>query len=100
MAAAAAVGGKVSLQIIRGKELEERGMGGLWNVGKASEHPPSLAVCRHSPPRRLAHSENSETESCTERCSSRFKNNCLAEMWSGSEEGSCLRLIDSCTTQL
>ena len=24
----------------------------------------------------------------------------LAEMWSGSEEGSCLRLIDCCITQL
>ena len=38
--------------------------------------------------------------SCTERYSSQFKNNCLAEMWSGSEEGSYLRLIDGCITQL
>ena len=27
-------------------------------------------------------------------------NNCSAEMWSGSEEGSCLRLVDCCITQL
>ena len=27
------------------------------------------------------------------------KNECLAEMWSGSEEGSCLRLIDCCITK-
>jgi len=29
-----------------------------------------------------------------------FKNNCLAQIWSGSEEGSYLRLIDCCITQL
>jgi len=29
-----------------------------------------------------------------------FQNNCLAEMWSSSEEGSYLRLIDCCITQL
>ena len=32
--------------------------------------------------------------------SSRFQNNCLAEMWSGPEEGSHLRLIDCCIIQL
>ena len=35
-----------------------------------------------------AHSENSQTERCSERYSCQFKNRCLAEMWSGSEEGS------------
>ena len=34
------------------------------------------------------------------RYSSQFKNDCLAEMWSSSEKGSCLRLIDCCITQL
>ena len=29
-----------------------------------------------------------------------FKNNSLAEIWSGTEEGSYLRLIDCCSTQL
>ena len=29
-----------------------------------------------------------------------FKNNCFAVMKSGSEEGSYLRLVDFCTTQL
>jgi len=29
-----------------------------------------------------------------------FKNNCLAEMRSGSEEGSYVRLIDSCIIEL
>jgi len=28
------------------------------------------------------------------------KNNCVAQIWSGSEEGSYLRLIDCCITQL
>ena len=32
--------------------------------------------------------------------SSLFKNNCFTEMCSGSEEGSSLRLIDLCITQL
>jgi len=31
---------------------------------------------------------------------SQFKNNYFAEIRSGSEEGSCLRLIDFCITQL
>ena len=33
-------------------------------------------------------------------CSSQSKNNCLAELWSGSEEGSYLSLIGRCITQL
>ena len=32
--------------------------------------------------------------------SSQFKNNLLAEMWSGSQEGSYFRLINCCITQL
>ena len=32
--------------------------------------------------------------------SSQCKNNCLAEMWSGAEEGSYSRLIDGCITEL
>ena len=45
-------------------------------------------------------SPNSYTASCTERYSSQFKDNCSAEMQSGSKEGSYLRLIDCCVTQL
>ena len=40
------------------------------------------------------HSENSETESCTDRSSSQFENNYFTEMCSGSEAGAYLRLID------
>ena len=47
-----------------------------------------------------ADSENSSSESHTELYSSQFMNNCLAEMWSGSEEGSYLELIDCCIAQL
>ena len=36
----------------------------------------------------------------TVRYSSRFKNNFFTGMESGFEEGSCLRLIDFCITQL
>lgn len=35
--------------IIQGKELEERGFGGLYGIGKASEHPPALVVLSHFP---------------------------------------------------
>lgn len=39
----------VALQIIRGRELEEKGFGGLYGVGKAATHPPALAVLSHTP---------------------------------------------------
>uniref|UniRef100_A0A0K2TM91 GA20276PAlike [Tribolium castaneum] n=1 Tax=Lepeophtheirus salmonis TaxID=72036 RepID=A0A0K2TM91_LEPSM len=35
--------------IIQGKELEERGMGGIYGVGKAAENPPALVVLSHTP---------------------------------------------------
>ena len=44
--------------------------------------------------------ETSQIESCTERYSSELKNTCFTEMRSGSEEGSHLRLIVGCITQL
>jgi len=34
----------VTLKIIQGEELEKGGFGGLWGVGKASLHPPALAI--------------------------------------------------------
>lgn len=34
----------VGLYIVQGKQLAENGFGGLWNVGKAAEHPPALVV--------------------------------------------------------
>jgi probable aminopeptidase NPEPL1 len=34
----------VSIHVIEGKELETRGIGGIWNVGKAAEKPPALVV--------------------------------------------------------
>jgi hypothetical protein len=40
--------------------------------------------------------KNSETESCTDRYHSQFKNKCFTEMCNGS----LLRLIDFCITQL
>ena len=46
------------------------------------------------------HSKTSSTESCTERYSCQSQNNCVAEMWTGPEEGSCLRLLDCCIPQL
>ena len=35
--------------IISGDELKEKGFGGIYNVGKAAEFPPALAVLSHTP---------------------------------------------------
>lgn len=36
--------------IIRGEELNTRGFGGIYGVGKAAERSPALAVLSHTPP--------------------------------------------------
>ncbi|EKX54931.1 hypothetical protein GUITHDRAFT_160564 [Guillardia theta CCMP2712] len=41
--------GKVSMEVIRDRELQEKGFGGLWNVGKAAEHGPALVVLTYTP---------------------------------------------------
>lgn len=35
---------KIRITIIQGKELKQRGLGGIWNVGKAAQESPAL-VC-------------------------------------------------------
>eukprot|EP01035_Chromulina_nebulosa_P024275 gene24275-31556_t len=47
---AAKVGSKVEVKVIKGKELEAAGFGGLWSVGQASEHLPALVVLSYLPP--------------------------------------------------
>ncbi|KAI9352207.1 cytosol aminopeptidase family, catalytic domain-containing protein [Obelidium mucronatum] len=39
----------VTLTVIQGTELRERGFGGIWNVGKASENLPALVILSHTP---------------------------------------------------
>lgn len=39
----------VTINVIRGRDLEQQGFGGLWGVGKASEHPPALVVLSSKP---------------------------------------------------
>jgi probable aminopeptidase NPEPL1 len=39
----------VTLDVIQGQRLEEEGFGGLWGVGKASEHLPALVVMTYTP---------------------------------------------------
>eukprot|EP00762_Andalucia_godoyi_P002107 ANDGO_02495.mRNA.1 hypothetical protein len=39
----------VSCTVISGKELETRGFGGIWNVGKGAEFPPALVVLSYQP---------------------------------------------------
>lgn len=38
-----------TVTVIQGKDLEAQGFGGLFGVGKASEHPPALVVLSHVP---------------------------------------------------
>ena len=35
--------------IIQGEQLNERGFGGIYGVGKAAAHEPALAVLSHLP---------------------------------------------------
>ncbi len=46
-AVADAVGAE--MQMIRGEELDQRGFGGLWGVGKAALHPPALVILSCGP---------------------------------------------------
>lgn len=47
----AQVGREVGIEpfIIRDQDLERQGFGGIYGVGKASTHPPALAVLSHTP---------------------------------------------------
>jgi probable aminopeptidase NPEPL1 len=38
------------IKVIQGAELEAGGFGGIFGVGKASEHPPALVVLSYTPP--------------------------------------------------
>ena len=37
------------IEVISGADIPERGFGGHWGVGKASEHPPALVILKHEP---------------------------------------------------
>lgn len=39
----------VKLTVLRGEELRDKGLGGLYGVGKAAVCPPALAVLSHTP---------------------------------------------------
>lgn len=41
---------KITPLIIRGEELKQKGMGGIYGVGKAATCQPALAVLSHTPP--------------------------------------------------
>lgn len=43
------IGKPVTKTIIKGKELNEKGFGGIYNVGKSSEHPPIFACFSYIP---------------------------------------------------
>jgi len=37
------------IEVISGHEIEQRGFGGLWGVGKAATHKPALAILSYTP---------------------------------------------------
>lgn len=39
----------VTVEVISGEELKEKGFGGIYGVGKASSHPPAMVILRYSP---------------------------------------------------
>ena len=39
----------ISPVIIQGEDLNERGFGGIYGVGKAAIHKPALAILSHTP---------------------------------------------------
>lgn len=42
--------GKIEMKVIRGKELEEQGMGGIWSVGKGNTtDPPAMIILSFVP---------------------------------------------------
>ena len=51
-------GGPVTVQVLRGEELLEKGYGGIWGVGKAAKEPPALVVLSYEP---VSPSEDTET---------------------------------------
>ncbi|KAI8804991.1 aminopeptidase-like 1, isoform CRA_d [Cladochytrium replicatum] len=38
-----------TITVIRGEELRDQGFGGLWGVGKGSDHPPALVKLSYQP---------------------------------------------------
>jgi len=49
-----AAGRSVSVEVIEGEELQRRGYGALYAVGKAATKPPALVVLSHAPAKRRA----------------------------------------------
>ena len=43
------------IEVIRGKELHQKGLGGIWAVGKAAQCPPAMVVLDWSPPDATSH---------------------------------------------
>jgi probable aminopeptidase NPEPL1 len=46
----------VSLELIRGEDLRDAGLGGIWGVGKAAECPPALICLDYTPDAPTRHS--------------------------------------------
>jgi probable aminopeptidase NPEPL1 len=40
----------VNSRVIKGQELDEKGFGGLYGVGKAAIHPPAMVILSYEPP--------------------------------------------------
>jgi probable aminopeptidase NPEPL1 len=52
----------VTVREIVGAELDEKGYGGLYNVGKAATEPPRLVICEYTPPPTSADADAATTD--------------------------------------
>ena len=43
------LGDNVSTRVIKGKDLESKGFGGIYGVGKAASHPPAMVILMYNP---------------------------------------------------
>ena len=53
---------KCEIKVIQGAELEAQGFGGLWGVGKASEHLPALVILSYRPTNTSLSKDGSEAQ--------------------------------------
>ena len=49
LASVKGLGGDVSTRVIKGKELESKGFGGIYGVGQAAIHPPAMVILMYNP---------------------------------------------------
>ena len=60
-------GARVSVEVIEGEDLREKGYGGIYGVGKAAAHPPALVILHYEPPTPTEYALSERRHSLRER---------------------------------